>query len=80
MIGEAVADLLAGPRPARPEPQKGGLRLEVEFKWHHPAETLSYLDGFERTGEHTVAIDVDDHLAIARTLQFLGNYKLVPDL
>ena len=79
-ICEAVAEVVAGPRPPSPNPQRGGLRLEIDFKWHHPAETLSYLDGFERTGEHTVAIDVDDHLAVARTIQFIGSYKLVPDL
>lgn len=79
-IGEAAAEVLSAPAPDRPMPTTSGLRLEIIFKWHHAAETLSYLDGFERTGAHSVAIDVADHLAVARILEFLSNFKLIPDL
>ncbi|MEM9841125.1 MAG: M55 family metallopeptidase [Pseudomonadota bacterium] len=79
-IAEAVHQVLSEPAPERAMPLKDGLRLEIDFKWHHAAETLCYLDGFERVGAHTVGIDVKDHLAVARILEFLSNFKLTPDL
>ncbi|MEO1305046.1 MAG: M55 family metallopeptidase, partial [Pseudomonadota bacterium] len=80
MIAAAVADVLSKPPPPRPVPVDGGVRLEIDFKWHHAAETLCYLDGFERVAAHTVGVDATDHLMVARILEFLSNYKLTPDL
>ena len=80
LISAAVTEVLAKPMPAKVTAPTAELRLEIDFKWHHAAETLCYLDGFARVGAHTVGISVADHLAVARILEFLSNYKLTPDL
>ena len=80
LISDAVSKVLAKPVPPRVTPPSCELRLEIDFNWHHAAEMLCYLDGFERVGAHTVGVSAADHLAIARILEFLSNYKLTPDL
>ncbi len=56
----------------------GPITLAIDFKWHHPAETLSYLPMFRRTGAHSVETDCKTAADAARTLEFLTNFKLIP--
>lgn len=57
---------------------QGPFELEVDFKWHHPAEALAFLPSFERTGAQTVRFRGADILSIAKVVAFLSAYKLVP--
>lgn len=58
--------------------EDGPYQLDVEFKWHHPAETLDYLPCFSRTGASSVRFNGSDILETVRALEFLSAYKLVP--
>jgi D-amino peptidase len=58
--------------------RRGPIRLGIDFKWHHPAETLALLPGFERTGTHSVATDLPDMLAVAAALEAITQFRLIP--
>jgi D-amino peptidase len=62
-----------------PHGKKGRARLAIDFKWHHPAETLALLDRFERTGAHTVETDCADVLEVVRVIEFMTHFRLVPE-
>lgn len=57
---------------------EGPIDVEIDFKWHHPVEVLSFLKIFEARGAQTIGFVADDMSEVARTIEFLGSYKLVP--
>ncbi len=83
----ARVDLAAGVRTAlrnarRPDPArlrlKGPIDLEIDFKWHQPAELLAYLKGFERRGAYRILYRAEDMCEASRVLQFLSSYQPIP--
>lgn len=77
-IGAAVERVLSRLGELQPVRLDGPIDLEIDFKWHHPAETLALLTPFERVGAHTVRLEAADMEQVSQTLEFLGSYKLVP--
>ncbi|MEM7491977.1 MAG: M55 family metallopeptidase [Pseudomonadota bacterium] len=82
---EAMTKLRAGARAAlskvgtlQPTILEGPIDFEIEFKWHHPAETLSLLPQFERRGASTIGFAAQDITEITQAIEFFGSYKLVP--
>ncbi|MEM8919769.1 MAG: M55 family metallopeptidase [Pseudomonadota bacterium] len=56
----------------------GPIDVEIDFKWHHPVEVLCLLRSFEARGAQTIGFIADDMAEVARAIEFLGSYKLVP--
>ncbi|MEM1035897.1 MAG: M55 family metallopeptidase [Pseudomonadota bacterium] len=82
---DAVEKLRAGTRAALQKAStlpvtklEGPIDFEIEFKWHHPAETLSLLPQFERRGASAIGFTANDITEIAKAIEFFGSYKLVP--
>jgi len=71
----AALEKAASITPSRLE---GPIDLEIDFKWHHPVEVLSFLRPFEARGAQTIGFIAEDMSEVARTIEFLGSYKLVP--
>ncbi|MEM1333974.1 MAG: M55 family metallopeptidase [Actinomycetota bacterium] len=61
-----------------PVVESGAVELEVEFSWHHPAECLDLLPGFERVDARSVRVQAADITEVTRILGFLSGYRLVP--
>jgi D-amino peptidase len=57
---------------------EGPITLDLDLKWHQPAEMLAYLPMFERTGAHGIRTVLPDICAVQRCLEFLMHYRPVP--
>jgi D-amino peptidase len=62
-----------------PHLSKSTVRLAIDFKWHHPAETLALLDRFERSGAHTIETSCADHMEVVRVIEFITHFRLAPE-
>ncbi|MEM7663455.1 MAG: M55 family metallopeptidase [Pseudomonadota bacterium] len=78
LIQERTTEVLSNLEQLSLVDADGPFELDVEFKWHHPAETLDYLPCFTRTAASSVRFRGADILEVARAIEFLGSYKMVP--
>ncbi|MEM9667291.1 MAG: M55 family metallopeptidase [Pseudomonadota bacterium] len=78
MIRDAVTDILSRDDSFDVVDGSGPYELEIDFKWHHPAECLAMLPSFERRGAHTLKFVGETILDVSKAVEFCGSYKLVP--
>lgn len=78
LIAEKTAAALQKASRLAPTLLEGPIDVEIDFKWHHPVEVLSFLKPFEARGAQTIGFEADDMAEVARTIEFIGSYKLVP--
>lgn len=79
LLEDAAAKAWKNRAGIAPHQSKGRVRLAIDFKWHHPAETLALLDRFARTGAHTIETECADLLELVRVIEFITHFRLVPE-
>lgn len=78
LIKAATAEVLSDLSTFKSQKPTSPFELEIDFKWHHPAECLNMLPAFERIGAQTVRFIGETIVDVSKAVEFCGGYKLVP--
>lgn len=78
LIDEKVRAAFARRAAFKPYVVKTPVTVDVAFKHYMPAEVLTFLPTFERTGSHAIRFVAKDMVEASRIMAFIGAYQ--PDL